>query len=248
MPTKQSVITLHPKSVIKIPSAIAIFLVIANVLFNFVKYITGDRFFYGLIPLFQLSAENNIPAFFSGCLFLINAALLILIWKAKRINADPQTIWAFLSGLFLFLAFDELFKVHELLIDPLRETLGTFGLLYFAWVIVYGAGVVLLSFLFFPVWWRLNKTVKLWLALSAIIYLGGALGFEMVGGAYFEAIEQKGDLIYGALYTIEESLEMAGLIMFIYALLLLLQKEFDEVTIIISDKKRQVCLQLPYWV
>jgi len=238
MQAKQSIITLHPKSVTKVLSAITLFLVLANVFFNFVKYMTDDRFFYGLIPLFQLSAENNIPAFFSGCLFLINTVLLILIWKAKRINANPQIIWAFLAGLFLFLAFDELFKVHELLIDPMRETLGTSGLLYFAWVIVYGVGVALLSFLFFPVWWRLNKTVKLWLALSAIIYLSGALGFEMIGGAYFEAIEEKGDLIYGTLYTIEESLEMAGLIMFVYALLLLLQSEFNGVALVISDEKR----------
>lgn len=237
MQINQSEIILDPKLSVKILSIIAIFLLLANLFFNFLKYITGDRFFYGLIPLFQFNLENNIPAFFSGCLFLGSAALLILVWKIMQINAKPQIIWAFLAGLFLFLAFDELFKVHEHLIEPIRKTLGTSGLLYCSWVIVYGIGVVLLSFLFFPVWWRLNKTVRLWFALSAFTFLSGAIGFEMIGGAYFETIGRQGDLIYGAFYTIEESLEMAGLIMFIYSLLIFLQKEFNGFSIVISDKK-----------
>ena len=173
---------------------------------------------------------------FSGCLFLINAILLIPIWQVQRTNSDSQMIWAFLSGLFLFLAYDELFSVHEALIKPIRETLGTSGPFYFAWVIVYGAGVTLLSLLFFPVWWRLNKTVKLWFALAAVTYLSGAVGFEMIGGLHRETIGKQGDLIYGILYTLEESLEMAGLIMLIYCLLLLLQKNFNGVAIVIPDK------------
>lgn len=101
--------------------------------------------------------------------------------------------------------------MHERLIHPLRETLDLSGLLFFAWFIVYGVGVVLLSVLFFPMWWRLNKRVRLWLGLSAAIYLGGAVGLEMIGGAYYEAIDGEHNLVYEVLTTVEESLEMGGL-------------------------------------
>lgn len=238
MQSNQAVNIVQPKLTTLILSVIGVGLVLANIIINFVKYMTGDRFFYGLIPLFQLSAEHNIPAFFSGCLFLINALLLLLVWQTRRLKSQPHLMWLFLAGLFLFLSFDELFKVHEHLIEPVRNTLGTSGLLYFSWVIVYGLAVIILAAFFFPVWWRLNKTVKIWFALSAITYLSGVIGFEMLGGAHFERIGGQGDLIYGALYTIEEALEMAGLIMFVYSLMLLIQREFGGLIIQIPGQQR----------
>ena len=238
MQSEQSVLSIKPISSIKYLSIIAVSLVVANLFFNFVKYITGDRFFYGLVPLFQLSAEYNIPTFFSGGLFITSSVLLILIWKAFYINEKPQLIWLFLSALFLFLAFDELFKVHELLIEPVRNSLGTSGFLYFSWVIIYGAGVVIITLFVFPIWRRLYRKVKIWFAFSAITFLLGAIGFEMIGGAYFESVERQGDLIYGILYTIEETLEMAGLIMFIYGLLILIQIEFNGIAVYISRNNK----------
>jgi len=57
--------------------------------------------------------------------------------------------------------------------------------------------------------------------MSAATYLAGALGMEMIGGLYRRPL-----LLSVSLKTIEESLEMAGLIMLTYSLLLLLQIEY----------------------
>ena len=237
MNTKHSINLLTPKSAAKILGTITIVLICANLFVNVVKYVTKDSYFYGLTPLFQLSAEYNIPSFFSGCLFLISAVFLMQIWKVKQYYNKPRKIWGTLALLYLFLAYDELFKVHELLIHPIRNTLHTTGILYSAWVIVYGAGVILLSVLFYPEWKRLNKEFKLWFSAAAITFMSGAVGFEMIGGAYFESVNRKGDLIYGALYTIEESLEMAGLLIFIYTLMRFLEKELDGAVIVVSEKE-----------
>jgi hypothetical protein len=48
--------------------------------------------------------------------------------------------------------------------------------------------------------------------------VGGALGMEMVCGYYADAVGQR-NLIYGLLASVEEILEMVGVIVFIYALL-----------------------------
>jgi hypothetical protein len=226
---------LTPKSVAKILGTITILLICANLFFNVIKFITKDKYFYGLIPLFQLSAENNIPSFFSGCLFLISSIFLMLIWKVKRHYDKPRKIWGMLAFLFLFLAYDELFKVHELLIHPIRDMLHTTGLLYEAWIVVYGVAVLLLVAAFYPEWRRLQKKFRQWFSASAITFMSGAVGFEMIGGAYFESVDRKGDVIYGALYTIEESLEMAGLLIFIYSLMMLLESELDGAVISISE-------------
>ena len=237
MQTKPSVIILRPVSIIKILISIAIFLVLANIFFGILKYITDERFFDVLFRLFQLNDVNSIPTFFSGCLFLGNAVLLILIWKLMWRNGKHHLIWILLAGLFLFLAFDELFKIHGLLIGPIRRTLRTFGLPRYIIGIFFVLGLLTLSYLFFPAWRRLNKKVKLWIALSAATFLSGAIVIDIIGSIYFRMLGWRKNLLYRVLDTFEESLELAGLIMFIYALQLLLQKEFNGVSIVISDKK-----------
>lgn len=226
---------LTPKTVVKALGTITLLLIFANVILNVIKHITKDAYLYGLIPLFKLSAENNIPSFFSGCLFLLSSILLMLIWKTKKHYDKPGKIWGMLALLFLFLAYDELFSVHELLIHPIRDALHTTGLLYEAWIIVYGVAVCALVAVFFPEWRRLEKKFKIWFFASAFTFMSGAIGFEMIGGAYFESINRQGDVIYGILYTLEESLEMAGLVIFIYTLMMFLGSELEGAAIAVSE-------------
>lgn len=191
--------------------AISVVLSVAKVVFH------SDRLEW-LVDLFRLNREANIPSFFSGVLFLLAAALLVVVWRTRR--GGGRWAWMLLAGLFTFLTYDELFSVHERLIDPLREALDLSGALYFAWIPVYAVAVLAVGGLFWGVWRRLSRRQRFWFAAAATTYLIGAVGFEMVGGARYSG--EEGDLVYGLLYTIEESLEMAGLILFVYALLALL--------------------------
>ena len=139
-----------------------------------------------------------------------------------------------LAVLFTSLAYDELFSVHERLIDPLREALDLSGALYFAWIPVYAVAVLAVGGLFWGVWRRLGRRHRFWFAAAATTYLIGAVGFEMLGGARYSG--EEGDLVYGLLYTIEESLEMAGLILFLYALLALLAELDPAVSLQIENR------------
>ncbi|MCO5723344.1 hypothetical protein [Robiginitalea marina] len=56
------------------------------------------------------------------------------------------------------------------------------------------------------------------MVVSGIIYVSGAIGIELLEGreAVTHGFESPG---FKVLYTLEESLEMGGLILFLYALL-----------------------------
>lgn len=54
--------------------------------------------------------------------------------------------------------------------------------------------------------------------LAGTIYILGAVGFEMIGGVVIHYFKANSQPFFWA-YTIEESLEMLGIILFIYALL-----------------------------
>jgi hypothetical protein len=64
--------------------------------------------------------------------------------------------------------------------------------------------------------------------VAATLFIGGALGFELVGGRWVE-LHGKENLTCSMIATVEESLEMAGVIVFIYALLKYIAENYNEV-------------------
>ena len=53
--------------------------------------------------------------------------------------------------------------------------------------------------------------------LAGFVYVAGAMGIESIGGYYFELAGRR-DLIFGLLSMGEESFEMIGLAIFVYAI------------------------------
>jgi len=180
-----------------------------------------------LFSLFFIDGEGNVPALFSTWLFLINAVLFLIAWKAAGLAGDSQKIWLVLSIVFIFLALDESISIHERLIDPLRQALGATGIFYYAWIIPYGIGVVLLAIFAIPIFWRMQKRIRFWFGLSAATYLFAAIGLEMISGKYLVMMNEKKDIVWILMITLEESLEMVGLIILVYALLLLLRNKYN---------------------
>ena len=79
--------------------------------------------------------------------------------------------------------------------------------------------LVVVAFLRF--WLRLESRIRALFFASAVLYVGGALGFELIEIYY---IPHYGvDLGFYMLSTAEESLEMLGVLLFIYALMIRLK-------------------------
>jgi hypothetical protein len=180
-----------------------------------------------LFSLFFLDGEGNVPAIFSTWLFLLNAVIFLIVWKAACLSGDSHKIWLFLSSVFVFLALDESISIHERLIDPLRQALGATGIFYYAWIIPYGVGVVLLAIIAIPVFWRMQKRIRFWFGLSAATYLVATIGLEMISGKYLVMMNEQKDIVWIFMVTLEESLEMVGLIILVYAQLLLLRNKYN---------------------
>ena len=77
----------------------------------------------------------------------------------------------------------------------------------------------------------LPKPVRHSFIVAAILYLGGAIGFELISGKYAELYGMDNWIYSMILITIEESLEIAGIIFFIRALLKYCEDNFKEVII-----------------
>jgi hypothetical protein len=183
--------------------------------------------------------ERNIPTYFASLLLLISSALFFLVWKSTKTTERYRYVWLLLSIVFCVLSVDEFATLHELLIRPVRDSLGTTGIFYFAWVIPYGIAVLLLAILVLPAFLRLERRFIALFFSSAAIYLGGALGVEMLGASYAEKTAVA-DLTYRAYQTVEESLEFVGLLILVYTLMSLLQARVDGFTVIVAGKRSRM--------
>ena len=226
----QTSIALSPRNTVFRLSAIAFFLLVAHLITIWMPYIF-EGFDHGLVrmffSLFFIDGEGNLPALYSTLLFLLTAGLFLMVAKAAGRAGDSRRIWLVLAILFVFLALDESLSIHERLIDPLRATWNMTGYFYYAWIIPYGIGVLLLSIFAFPVFWRMPKGIRFWFGLSAAVYLSGAIGLEMISGKYLVMKNENKDIVWILMVTLEETLEMAGLIILTYAQLLLLRHRYN---------------------
>jgi hypothetical protein len=172
-----------------------------------------------VIRLVWLDGECNIPSWFSSCLLLVASSLLALIGIAeRRQRAEFTGRWLVLSLIFAFLSLDETAQLHELSIIPLRNTFHTTGLLLYPWIIPAGVAVAILGLSYLRFLAKLPTRTR-WLFVAAgITYVGGAIGFEALSGSQ-ASLGGEHTLAYHLTITVEELLEMTGVVVFIYGLL-----------------------------
>ncbi len=136
-----------------------------------------------ILRLFDFDNEKNVPTLFNVLLLLINTYVLYAIYFFEKKTRDPRySKWLILSALFVMMSADELFVLHEKLIDPVKNYFNTSGVFYFAWIIPVSLLVLVVVIYFLRFFLSLSKEIKRGIFIAALLYLIGAIGFEMVGG------------------------------------------------------------------
>ncbi len=231
------------------PRRIAKYLLVGMAFFGVVstgiqisKYVFNYRSEW--LDLFNLDRELNFPTWYSALMIGFCAILLRIIATGKKQQGDRYSRdWRLLSTIFIWMAIDEIVSIHEILIIPqVSDALKLPWFLHSMWVI---PGI------FFVAWFvrRYGKFVnhlpvksKQHFTIAACLYIGGALVMEMVGSQFAESIGQQ-NIVYALIATVEEILELNGIIMFIYALLYYLSQWSNQlelqIEILDTSSKRQ---------
>ena len=177
---------------------------------------------------FTVDSEGSVPAWYSSILLLAAAALLaVTAMVAFRSRDHWWKHWSALAGLFCLLSLDEAASFHESLILPLQTHFGARGIFFFAWVIpgMFFVGAVGLAFLKFVL--NLDHRTRNRFIASGGLFVGGALGMELVGGAFIDALGEE-HILYILAAAIEETCEMLGVTLFIVAILKHLESRVGE--------------------
>ena len=222
--------------------AILLFLHLVGTFCHLVLHVKAAAF----ITLFDLDLESNLPTFYNCLLFFICSGLFLV--HSRLWNVKQRYGWLVMTGACAFLGVDEGSQIHEkFMLVTLRllnhgQNTGTdMGWLYYAWVLPYGIAAALLILTLTKWMFALDKDMRRGFIFSGIIYVTGAVFLEMYGGRVAEHLDPSkvsaeamahlpcevypanschlytsGRYIFA--YTLEETLEMVGLVLCAYTL------------------------------
>ncbi|WP_205499832.1 hypothetical protein [Rufibacter psychrotolerans] len=191
-----------------------------------------------VVGMFDSNGEKNIPTYFSTVNLFACAFLLFLIARVVKASHTPtyHNRWNLLGFLFVFLALDELLMLHEIMGLPFIVLLKVLNggqeiaLVRFTGFIPYLL-VLAISFFYFVNWFfSLPRQVMVGFMVAGSLVVFGAVGMELAG-EYSRELFGKYSYPYKLLTTLEESLEMLGIIYFIRTLLVFLKLQHDALAL-----------------
>lgn len=201
----------------------------------------------GMTERVYFGAEASIPAWFSSSLML--GCALLLLWTAaetsRRRRADAW-YWFMFGIVFVLLSADEAAALHESLSPAFAGMFNwlafTFGGPFvplsqkptYAWAVPGLVATVAFAVASVRFLWRLPATTRMLFLIAGGVFVGGAVGAELIGGAYSGALGANTPG-FVAIMTLEETLEMVGLVLFAYAVLSYMASQFGDLHLSVGD-------------
>lgn len=159
--------------------------------------------------IWDVDEEDSFPTWYSAAALALTAAMLWVHALRRAEAADPwRWHWRGLAGGFLALSIDEVAGMHETLNSVIEGTWVVPALVLMALI-----GGIYLSFLL-----HLPRRVAVRFVVAGGIFLGGALGVEGFTEVYKDN-DALDTLAYNLWTAVEEGMEMAGVLVFLKALL-----------------------------
>ena len=184
-------------------------LALVNVVLQTAHY-RGYDLPYDLRYIFDVDNESSIPTWFSSSGLLISSLLLLAIAGERRREGDRDArYWYGLALGFAVMSLDEIAALHELA--------NTF--MDIDWTIPGAILVAILAALYLRFLLRLDRQTRQRFVTAGAVYLAGALGVEYVMGEPALFRHSMDSLPYQLLATVEETLEMVGIVLFIHTFL-----------------------------
>ena len=195
------------------------FLLVANIFREVYFQLSADPFAKVLIDKFNFNAELSVPAWYSSPLLLICALLAFAVAQTLRKNSHTDVWrWWVVALMFFAMSADETVAIHEMSGVVLHRFIAPEGVLRFIWVVLAAPFIIGLVVLTWPMMKRLPRPTAKRLVVAASIYFGGAVGVEMIGAKIFDTIGKQTPQ-YFFVMTVEETMEIAGLSLFVLALM-----------------------------
>ncbi|MHB1224290.1 MAG: hypothetical protein ACYC2G_09650 [Gemmatimonadaceae bacterium] len=205
----------RPGSVSRYLAGCAAGIILLHVLATYVSRVLGYDHALGLVPLFDVNLEGNVPTWFSSALLLMAGLAALAIARADRPN---RIQWAAMGAVATLLSIDETAQVHEYAGSILRSALsGVAGSRWIVVLVISGIPTVIAAIFLFRFVRAIPRTTAIGLLAAVGVFVAGAVVVDALVPILSGRID--GWLVGVVSHTVEEMLEMGGAIMLIHVLL-----------------------------
>lgn len=221
---------LSPKQITRLLIFITIGLAFTSLVGQFYIYFLNGKILLGLVQMFNLDAERNIPTIFSALILLLSSVLLEVIALAKQRQKEAYIYqWHGLALIFMYLSFDELLEIHEKVNRKInaiiQSTPGNYWDVFNVIFLVIFILAYLKFFLYLP-----KKIQNVFFLAFASCVIGG-VGIELISVIGFSNIYHQKVFFAEVITTIEESLEILGIIIFIQGIFMYMNSFLGDIHI-----------------
>ena len=190
-------------------------LLICRLLGLYSRFVLDHDFVFGLVPLFDTDLEGNVPSWYSSSLLLAASGMALLCRHADG-DRRRRAYWGGLTAIFLYMSLDEAARLHEQIGNLTALLSGRAGMLLFPWVLPFGILALVVGALYLRFLFRLPVHTAATFVAAGALYVGGALGMEIVQALYVGSGGLSQSRTGQLVSTAEEFMEMGGASLFIY--------------------------------
>lgn len=181
---------------------------------------------------FNSEKDNFVDWYQSSSLLFCAILLTIPAFKLEKVRRNDVHFWKILAWIFLYLSIEEAVNINNQIVFLVDYALNLHSYLYSNWLLTLLILVCLLFSVPLEALFRLPfKIIRLFIC-AGVIYVFGAVVLDMFGPTYFDlhnnqltGLQKYVDSMF---ITTEESFEMIGVAIFIYALLTYLKAEMEN--------------------
>jgi hypothetical protein len=223
-------------------TALAVVIIVLSVV-SFVGEIVSDfvivdnKYVDRIVEWIDVNREGSIPTWYATITLASCAVLLGLIAVDAARHRKPFPFhWAALGVIFALLSLEEILGVHSEATGRLRELVSiTDGPGYaIALALIALVGLAIVALLFGRFYLHLPARWRTWFTIAAVIYAIGVFASDAVGD-YLITSAGEPTLAYDIVLTIEEALEMTGVLIFIVMLLEYIRTFVGTVTFAVTE-------------
>ncbi len=209
-------ITLNTKNILLSFGTISLFFL----LLFYSSYIIDLEDYYLFKDYFDITREKNVPTFFSFVIMILVALVYFLLYREKN-----RWKWLVISLFFLYLGFDDMFKIHEHIGSDIgeiitEESLKTGFMSYYwqvAFVPIFALFGLFIAYVTSKKFLKQNKTKAIYMLIGGFVLYAIAILLD-----FYEGTNSNFPLLSDIFYTLtrngiaelmratEEAIEMLG--------------------------------------
>lgn len=226
---QRSTKVLHAMILITISLAV---LHVALQFINLVIFNEKNGWFYELSNRWDFDDENSLPTWYSQAI-LLSIGVSSLVASFLDTSKIKRATWRLLAALGLILSIDEVSGIHELVLQAVhlstyKESAPT--LFSNAWVLLLPIILMAVGYIGYRIARVFPRSFVRLCALGAAVFLSGAVFVDIVTQSMTLSLFES----QGLLVALEESLEIMGSTIILYAILRYIETSFTPVIIKIN--------------